>query len=49
MTYDRTEVVLHQPLLDQVRLRERTPKLLRRMSKLSFDNHGARFSRYIIH
>src|SRR5579859_3288187 len=43
------EVVLHQPLLDQVRLRERAPDLFRRMSDLTFDDDGARFGRGLAH
>src|ERR1700712_441074 len=39
----RLEVALHQPLLDQVRLRQRAPDLLRREGDLAFDNNGKRF------
>src|SRR6185437_17107743 len=49
MVHDRLEVVLHQPLLDQVWLRERAPDLLRRKSQLPFDNDGARFGRRFAH
>ena len=49
VTHDRLEVVLHQPLLDQVRLRERAPELFRRIRDLPFDNDGARFGRGIAH
>src|SRR5262249_3417342 len=38
VVHDRLEVVLHEPLLDQVWLRERTPNLLRRIRYLTFDN-----------
>src|ERR1700722_6816987 len=43
MTHERVEIVLHEPLLDQMWLRERAPDLLRRMGQLTFDNDGARF------
>src|SRR3982074_3824512 len=46
---DRLEVVLHQPLLDQVWLRERAPDLFRRMRYLTFDDDGARFGRSVGH
>src|ERR1700738_3492763 len=46
---DRLEVVLHEPLLDQVWLRERAPDLFRRMRYLAFDNDGARFGRFFVH
>ena len=46
---DRLEVVLHQPLLDQVRLGERAPDLFRRIRHLPFDDDGARFGRSIGH
>src|SRR6266567_5225944 len=49
VVHDRLEVVLHQPLLDQVWLRERAPDLFRRMRHLTFDNDGARFGRIIGH
>src|SRR5207253_8754886 len=49
MTHDWLEVVLHQPLLHQVWLRERAPDLFRRMRHLPFDNDGARFGRGIDH
>src|ERR1700724_1605254 len=49
VVHDRLEIVLHQPLLDQVWLRQRAPDLFRRMSDLTFDNDGARFSRGIAH
>jgi hypothetical protein len=38
MAHDGLEVVLHEPLLDQVWLRERTPDLFRRISYLTFDD-----------
>ncbi len=49
VTHDWLEVVLHQPLLDQVWLRERAPDLLRRMRYLAFDNDGERFGRVFVH
>src|SRR3712207_4106236 len=49
MVNDRLEVVLHEPLLDQVWLGERAPDLLRRERKLTFDDDGARFGRGIGH
>ena len=49
MAHGWLEVVLHQPLLDQVRLRERAPDLFRRKRDLTFDNDGARFDRWFVH
>src|SRR5438477_9605012 len=49
VVHDRLEVVLHQPLLDQVWLRERAPDLFRRKRHLPFDNDGERFARSIGH
>src|SRR6266576_271798 len=49
VVHDRLEVVLHQPLLDQVWLRERAPDLFRRIRYLPFDNDGERFGRSIVH
>src|SRR6266478_8400640 len=49
MVHDRLEVVLHQPLLDQMWLRERAPDLFRRMRDLTFDNDGARLGRRFVH
>src|SRR5450631_324405 len=49
VVHDRLEVVLHEPLLDQVRLRERAPDLFRRIRYLAFDNDGERFGRGIAH
>src|SRR5262249_14113338 len=46
---DRIEIVLHQPLFDQLGLRQRAPDLLRWMRQLPFDNDGARFGRTIAH
>src|SRR5262249_900000 len=43
------EVVLHEPLLDQVWLRERAPHLFRRMRDLAFDNDGERLGRSFVH
>src|SRR5207248_5022398 len=43
VVHDRLEVVLHQPLLDQVWLRERAPDLFRRMRYFPFDNDGEGF------
>src|SRR5437763_14662423 len=47
--HDRLEVVLHEPLLDQVWLRERAPDLLRRKWHVSVDNDGERFGRSMGH
>src|ERR1700676_1585187 len=49
VAHDRLEVVLHEPLLDQVWLGERAPDLFRRKRDLPFDNDGERFSRSIGH
>src|ERR1700681_4424906 len=49
VAYDKLEVVLHEPLLDQVWLRERAPDLFRRKRYLPFDNDGERFSRGVAH
>jgi hypothetical protein len=49
MAHNGLEVVLHQPLLDQVRLRERAPDLFRRMRDLTFDDDGAFFGRWFAH
>src|SRR4030088_198709 len=49
VVHDRLEVVLHEPLLDQVWLRERAPDLFRRMRYLTFDNDGERFGRSVAH
>src|SRR5258707_15744657 len=49
VVHDRLEVVLHEPLLDQVWLRERAPDLFRRKRDLPFDNDGERFGRSIAH
>src|ERR1700720_2368300 len=49
VAHDRLEVVLHEPLLDQVWLRERAPNLFRRKRYLPFDNDGERFGRSIGH
>src|SRR6202049_2993531 len=49
VAHDRLEVVLHQPLLDQVWLRERAPDLFRRVRYLTFDNDGERFGRGFAH
>src|SRR6476660_10341247 len=46
---DWLEVVLHQPFLHQMRLRERAPELCRRMRHLAFDDDGTCFSRCIGH
>src|ERR1700681_5076290 len=43
VVHDRLEVVLHEPLLDQVWVRERAPDLFRRKGYLPFDNDGERF------
>src|ERR1700738_1261854 len=49
VVHDRLEVVLHQPLLDQVRLREGAPDLLGRIRYLPFDDDGAGFGRGFAH
>src|ERR1700675_1918199 len=49
VAHDRLEVVLHEPLLDQVWLRERAPDLFRRKRYLPVDNDGERFGRSIGH
>src|SRR5216683_2002283 len=49
VVHDRLEVVLHQPLLDQVWLGERAPDLFRRIRYFAFDNDGERFGRSIAH
>src|ERR1700738_1775911 len=49
VAHDRLEVVLHEPLLDQVWLRERAPDLFRRKRYLPFDNDGEGFSRGFAH
>src|SRR6202171_2982367 len=49
VVHDRLEVALHEPLLDQVWLRERAPDLFRRIGYLPFDNDGACFGRSIAH
>jgi hypothetical protein len=41
---ERLEIVLHQPLLDQMGLRERAPDLFRRMRHLPFNSDGKRFA-----
>jgi hypothetical protein len=46
---DRLEVIPRQPLLDQVRLRERARDLFRRMRYLTFDDDGERFGRFFAH
>src|SRR5262249_16558219 len=43
------EVVLHEPLFNQVWLRERAPDLLWRMGDLTLDNDGERFGRSFVH
>src|SRR5256886_17635430 len=49
VVHDRLEIVLHQPLLDQVWLGESAPDLFRRKRYLPFDNDGERFGRSIGH
>src|ERR1700736_2376733 len=49
VAHDRLEVVLHEPLLDQVWLRERAPDLFRRKRYLPLDNDGERFGRSVGH
>src|SRR5439155_25015023 len=42
-TDTRGKIVLHQPLLDEMRLGERAPEFFRRMSDVTLDDDGARF------
>src|SRR6266478_2237865 len=49
VAHDRLEVVLHEPLLDQVWLRERAPDLFPRKRYLPLDNDGERFGRRFVH
>src|SRR6266446_4099996 len=49
VVHGRLEIVLHQPLLDQVWLGERAPDLFRRKGYLPFDDDGERFGRSIAH
>src|SRR5712671_784780 len=49
VVHDWPEIVLHEPLLDQVWLRERAPDLFRRKRDLPFDNDGERFGHSIAH
>src|SRR5262244_709119 len=49
VAHDRFEVVLHEPLLDQVWLCEGAPDLFRRKRDLAFDNDRERFDRSIGH
>src|ERR1700719_1919128 len=49
VVHDGLEVVLQEPLLDQVWLRERAPDLFRRIRDLTFDDDGERFGRSIGH
>src|SRR4051812_19284947 len=49
VVHDRLEVVLHQPLLDQVWLRERAPDFFRRMRDVTLDNDGAGVGRRFGH
>src|SRR5580700_7434196 len=39
VVHDRLEVVLHEPLLDQMTLRERPPNFFRRMGQVPFDDN----------
>src|SRR5690606_10837005 len=43
------EIVLHQPLLQKVRLGQRAPYLVGRMRDLAFDDDGAEFGRCVGH
>src|ERR1700733_13604844 len=43
------EVVLHQPLLDEMWLGQRAPDLFRRAGYLAFDNDRERFARGLVH
>src|SRR5271163_252548 len=47
--HDRLEVVLHEPLLDQVWLGQRAPDFFRRIRYLTLDDDGERFGRRIAH
>src|ERR1700726_2757593 len=49
VVHDRLEVVLHEPLLDQVWLGERAPDLFRRIRYVPFDNDGEGFGRGFAH
>src|SRR5579863_4084142 len=49
MVHERLEVVLHQPLFDQMRLSESAPDLFRRMRQIAFDDDGERFGRFLAH
>src|SRR5262249_42408839 len=49
LAHDRLEIILHQPLLDQVWLGERAPDLFRRKRYLPFDDDGKLFGRSIGH
>src|SRR5580658_1558092 len=49
VAHDRVEVVLHEPLLDQVWLRERAPDLFRRKRNVPLDNDAERFGRSVGH
>src|SRR5690606_18996109 len=43
------EIILHQPFLDKMRLRQRTPDLVRRMREIPLDRDRARFGLSFIH
>src|SRR5271154_7142942 len=40
VVHDRLKVVLHEPLLDQMTLRERPPDFFRRMRQVPFNDNG---------
>src|ERR1700742_481854 len=44
----RLEIVFHQPLLDQMRLGQRTPQFFRRMRHLALDDDGTRLGHWSI-
>jgi hypothetical protein len=42
--YSGLEIIFHQPLLDQMRLRQRAPDFFRREGNLPFDNDRTRLA-----
>src|SRR5262245_11286677 len=49
VAHDRLEIVLHQPFLYQVLLRQRAPDLLWWMGDFTCDNDRAHFGRRFLH
>src|SRR3984957_979707 len=49
MADGRFEVVLHQPLLDQMRLGQRAPEFFRRKRKFPLDHDGANLVSVLVH